>query len=130
MERHVELLAILATLWGALTMLVGLSMLLLAAGVLAEVLTARGEVALAAGVTAWMFTILGAFALIWGGAHVWTAALLRRRLSYGRVVALGLAVVNLILLPFGTALGIYALWVLLAERGRQLFEPVLPAATR
>jgi hypothetical protein len=129
-ERHVQLLGILATLWGALTMLVGLSMLLLAAGVLAEVVTARGEVALAAGVTAWMFTIVGVFALVWGGAHVWTAALLRRRRSYGRVVALALAVVNLLLLPFGTALGIYALWVLLTDGGRRLFEPVLPAATR
>jgi hypothetical protein len=129
-ERHVQLLGILATLWGALTMLVGLSMLLLAAGVLAEVVTARGEVALAAGVTAWMFTIVVVFALVWGGAHVWTAALLRRRRSYGRVVALALAVVNLLLLPFGTALGIYALWVLLTDGGRRLFEPVLPAATR
>jgi hypothetical protein len=35
-ERHVRLLRILAGLWGALAMLVGVSMLLLAAGALAE----------------------------------------------------------------------------------------------
>jgi hypothetical protein len=36
---------------------------------------------------------------------------------------LGLAVVNLLVFPFGTALGAYALWVLLTNEGRRLFEP-------
>jgi hypothetical protein len=39
------------------------------------------------------------------------------------MVMLGLAVVNLLVLPFGTALGIYAMWVLLPDAGRRLFEP-------
>ena len=30
--------------------------------------------------------------------------------------------VNLLLLPYGTALGIYTLWVLLHEKGKALFE--------
>jgi hypothetical protein len=38
------------------------------------------------------------------------------------MVALGLALVDLLILPFGTALGIYALWVLLTNEGRRLFE--------
>jgi hypothetical protein len=37
-------------------------------------------------------------------------------------MALGLAIGNLVLLPFGTALGAYACWVLLKDEGRQLFE--------
>ena len=37
--------------------------------------------------------------------------------------SLALATVNLLVLPFGTALGIYALWVLLTNEGRKLFEP-------
>jgi len=37
-------------------------------------------------------------------------------------MALGLAVGNMILLPFGTALGGYACWVLLNDEGRGLFE--------
>jgi hypothetical protein len=80
-------------------------------------------VELAAGVTAGVFAIIGAVALAWGGAHVWVAALLERRRPSGRVLALALAVVNLLVLPFGTALGIYALWVLLTNDGRRLFEP-------
>jgi hypothetical protein len=40
-------------------------------------------------------------------------------------------VANLLVLPFGTALGIYALWVMLTAEGRKLFEPQpLPSAPR
>lgn len=124
MEQHVNLLGILATLWGALAMLVGVSMLLLAAGALAELLApVANRVDLAASLTAAMFVLIGVFALVWGAAHVWAAALMRRRRPLGRVLSLALAVVNLLVLPFGTAFGAYALWVLLRDDGRRLFEP-------
>jgi len=63
-----------------------------------------------------------------GGAHTWAALLLKRRRPLGRVLSLGLAVVNLLVLPFGTAFGAYALWVLLTDEGRRLFEPANAAA--
>jgi hypothetical protein len=125
-ERHVKLLGILATLWGALAILVAVSMLLLAAGALVDVFDPAGNVGFAAGLTAGVFTVIGGFALLWGGAHLWAALLLRKRRPFGRVLMLGLGVVNLLVLPFGTALGIFALWVLLTNEGRHLFEP-LPA---
>ena len=37
------------------------------------------------------------------------------------MLAIVAASIDLILLPFGTPLGIYALWVLLNERGKALF---------
>jgi hypothetical protein len=123
-ERHVNLLSTLATLWGALAMLIGVSTLLLAAGALTELLApTANRIDLAAGVTAALFVIIGLFALVWGGAHVWAAVLLRRRRALGRVLSLALAVVNLLVLPFGTAFGAYAFWVLLRDDGRRLFEP-------
>ena len=124
MERHVNLLATLATLWGALATLVGVSMLLLSAGAFAE-LVAPGpnRVDFAAGLTAFIFVFIGVFALAWGGAHVWAAILMKRRRPLGRVLSLALAIVNLLVLPFGTALGAYAFWVLLRDEGRRLFEP-------
>jgi hypothetical protein len=123
-ERHVNLLGILATLWGALAMLVGVSMLLLAAGALAELFApVANRVDFAASLTAAMFVLIGVFALVWGGAHVWAAMLMKRRRPLGRVLSLALAVVNLLVLPFGTAFGAYALWVLLRDEGRRLFEP-------
>jgi hypothetical protein len=123
-ERHVDLLGILASLWGALAMLVGVALLLLSAGAVVPMFDpAGGAVHFAAGLTAFVFAMLGVFALLWGGAHVWASMLLRRRQPIGRMLTLALALVDLLVLPFGTALGIYALWVLLTNDGRRLFEP-------
>jgi hypothetical protein len=99
-------------------------MLLLAIGALALVGEPDAEtVSFAAGLTAAVFVSIGIFSLLWGMAHIWVATLLRRRSPLGRVVMLGLAVVNLLVFPFGTALGAYALWILLTNDGRRLFEP-------
>jgi hypothetical protein len=123
-ERHVRLLGILAGIWGALATLVGLSMLLLAVGALALVGDSDAEtVSFAAGLTAAVFVSIGVFSLLWGMAHIWVATLLRRLSPLGRAVMLGLAIVNLLVFPFGTALGAYALWILLTNEGRRLFEP-------
>ena len=131
MARHVRLLAILASLWGALATLVGCSMLLLAAGALAVRVGPDGDnVAFAAGLTAWVFASIGAGALVWGLAHIWVAIRLRRHNATGRAVMLGLAVVNLLVFPFGSALGGYALWTLLANDGRRLFEAAHAEAIR
>src|SRR5688500_20137990 len=128
MERHVHLVGILATVWGALAMLVGVSMLLLSAGAVVELLDPVGTgMGFAAGLTAAGFALIAVFALLWGGAHTWAALLLKRRRPLGRVLSLGLAVVNLLVPPFGTAFGAYALWVLLTDEGRRLFEPAPPA---
>src|SRR5262249_10355743 len=67
----------------------------------------------AAGVTAAAFTTLAIMAIVWGVIHVIVGVPLRRRLSWARLVALMLGSVDLVLLPYGTALGVYALWVLL-----------------
>ena len=127
MERHVTLLGLLAGLWGALAVVAGVSMLLLSAGAAAEVMDpSSAGVELAAGVTAGVFALIGGLALAWGGVHLYAAMLLERRRPSGRVLALALALVNLLVLPFGTALGIYALWVLLTNDGRRLFEAARP----
>ena len=55
---------------------------------------------------------------------------LRRHNATGRAVMLGLAVVNLLVFPFGSALGGYALWTLLANDGRRLFETAQAEAIR
>ena len=122
MDRHVTILGILTTIWGALAMLVGVSALLLAIGPVAILSEPVEGVGLAAGFMAAVFATTGLFALVWGGTHVWTATLIRRRQPLGRLLALGLAVINLLILPFGTAFGIYAMWVLLTNEGRRMFE--------
>jgi hypothetical protein len=129
MDRHVNFLAVLWTLWGALTILIGVSTMLLAVGALAAVLGPGGELlTTAASLIAAAFALAGGFTLLWGFAHVWAGTLVRRRVAAGRTLSLALAVVNLLVLPFGTALGGYALWILLTSDGRRLFEPVPASA--
>jgi hypothetical protein len=41
---------------------------------------------------------------------------------WGRTFVLGLSIVNLLLLPFGTALAAYSWWVLLKDETRRLFH--------
>jgi len=116
MERHVSLLGILASLWGALAAIIGVAMLLLAAGALAELLAPlEASVSFAAGLAAVGFALFGVFALVFGAAHIWAAALLRGHKPVGRILMLALAIGNLLVIPFGTALGVYALWVLLTN---------------
>ena len=42
--------------------------------------------------------------------------------TWGRTLALVMSAINLLKIPFGTALGIYGFWVLLSERGREYYE--------
>jgi len=129
MERHVSLLGILASLWGALAAIIGVAMLLLAAGALAELLAPlEASVSFAAGLAAVGFALFGVFALAFGGAHIWAAVLLRGHKPVGRILMLALAIGNLLVIPFGTALGAYALWVLLTNDAHRLFEPQLHQA--
>jgi hypothetical protein len=46
----------------------------------------------------------------------------RRHKAWARLLALMFGSVDLLLLPYGTALGVYALWVLLNEEGKALFK--------
>jgi hypothetical protein len=42
---------------------------------------------------------------------------------WARIFGIVLSVLSLMVFPFGTALGIYGLWVLLSKDGARLFEP-------
>ncbi len=53
---------------------------------------------------------------------MWASVLLQRRAASGRVLMLGLGLVNLLVFPFGTGLGAYTFWVLLTHEERELFE--------
>jgi hypothetical protein len=120
---HVDLLGVLFIVWGLLTTLVGVSTLALGVGAVALITSAnRGEGGqFAAGLTAAVFTALAVIAILWGAAHVVVGVPLRRRRPWSRIMALMLGSIDLLLLPYGTALGMYALWVLLHEDGKALF---------
>jgi hypothetical protein len=124
-KRHADFLALLYLAWGAIFALVGIAGLALMAGALIIGRTQSpiaAPSALAADVTAFAFGLLAIIALLWGVLHLAVGATLRAYRPWARLAALGLALINVVLFPFGTALGGYAGWVLLTEDGRKLFE--------
>lgn len=128
MERHVRILAVLSRLWGGLALVMGASLLSLALGAAALLRQPSNVVGTLAGVAAGSFLIVGLVAVVWGVASLWCGQLLLARSQFGRVLGLALGLVNLLVLPFGTALGAYGLWVLLTHEGRALFHAHPPAA--
>jgi hypothetical protein len=121
---HVDLIGLLFIVWGLLTVLIGVSTLMLGVGAVALLASASrsgGGGEMAAGLTAVAFTALAIIAIVWGAAHVMVGVPLRQRKPAARLLALVLGSVDLVLLPYGTALGIYTLWALLNERGKALF---------
>lgn len=126
MAAHIDFLGVLFIVWGLLTTLVGVSTLALGIGAVALITSASpsegGHVA--AGVTAALFTVLAIIAIVWGVAHVIVGVPLRAKRPWARLMGLTLGAVDLLLLPYGTALGIYTLWVLLSEQGRNVFVKV------
>jgi hypothetical protein len=120
MRPHLHLLCILQLVWGAIGVVLGTSTLLLAGGALA-IGWSSPQARVAAGITAVAFVVFALGLLIGGGANLWAGSALRRERPAGRTATLWLAVLNLFVLPFGTALGIYALWVLLHNENRGVF---------
>jgi hypothetical protein len=123
---HVDLVGVLFILWGLLTALVGLSTLALAVGAFALISATASDSGgqFAAGIVATAFTTLALIAIAWGASHVVVGVPLRRHRPWSRMLALTLGSVDLVLLPYGTALGCYTLWALLNEGGKKLFSDI------
>lgn len=121
MPSHLHLLWVLHVVWGGIGVLLGVSTLLLALGAAVVGWTTPVD-GLAAGLTALTFMICAVLLFAAGGANAWAGRALKRRQAAGRLATLALAVPNLFVLPFGTALGVYAFWVLLHNDTRVMFD--------
>lgn len=109
MRMHIEVLGWLYVVWGAFGLLTGTSLFILAFAARA-VPSAQGILALGGGL------------LVAGGAaFVATGAGVRRHRAHARFAALVLAVPTVVLVPFGSALAMYACWVLLNNDARRAF---------
>jgi len=124
MRRHVDLVGVLFLLWGGMILLLSLSLLSLGFAATAigaaESQHATGG-GLAAGLVAAGFFTLSAAGFVFGGVHLWIGTRLRGLREWARALAIVLSVVDLVLIPFGTALGAYSLWALLNSDSRPLF---------
>lgn len=120
MKPHVHLLGLLQLAWGAMGLLLAASLLLLAVGA-GAIARSAGDDAFTATFTALLFVVFAAALALGGWANAWAGRAIRQHRAAGRTGALGLSVLNLFVLPFGTALAIYTFWVLLHNDARALF---------
>ena len=122
MKPHVNLLGLLQLAWGGMGLLLSISLLLLAFGAAAIAAGSPGD-RFTPTLTSLFFVVFAVALALGGWANAWIGRGLRQHRPSARTGALALSVVNLFVLPFGTALAIYTYWVLLHHEARNLFDP-------
>jgi hypothetical protein len=121
MRVHLDVLGWLYVLVGGMGVLAGVALGLLALGTAATLAGQAGPDGGLANPVVWLL-LVAAVALLAGGAGmVLVGRAIGRRQSSGRAMAFVAATINLALLPFGTALGIYTFWALLNDEARREF---------
>jgi hypothetical protein len=133
MVNHVRILGVLHLALGGLGLLAALCLLLIFGGVTGIIGWAAGSdpeamvaipiIGIIACVVIFLVLILSVPCLIAG------YGLLQFR-PWARILTIILSVLNLFHVPFGTALGIYGIWVLLSLEGQALFGAAGPTAAR
>ena len=131
MPLHVDVLGRLHAMLGGFAAVAGVSLLVLAAGT-SGALSELSDASEAGQVGVWLLVWCGLFFIAGGLALFLTGRGLGRRRPAARVWALALAVPDLVVVPFGTALSIYAFWVLLNDEARLQFgrRPRSPQSVR
>jgi len=130
---HVDVLGYLHLVWGAFGMLTGISLAILAVGTNIAAIE-LGSVGAPQRAAVWIFVICAVTLAGFGVSMAVIGRGLQRRWGRGRVAALILAVPNLAIVPFGTALGVYTFWVLQNDDARHEFAagtagPAAPRST-
>jgi len=127
MPVHLDVLGWLHTLLGALAILAGSSLFVIALGT-RFALTQLDDSGVAGQAGVWILVGCGAVFAAGGIALMLTGRALGKRRPAARRWALILAVFDLLAVPFGTALSVYAFWVLLNDEARREFgrPPRLP----
>jgi hypothetical protein len=123
MDTHVKVLGVLYLAFSALSLLIALFLMLAigsAAGIVG--MTAdSGDAAVAIPVLGIAGTALGMMLLVLALPGLITGWGLLNYKPWARILGIVLSVINLLNIPFGTALGIYGLWVLLNKDTERLF---------
>ncbi|MBN2185054.1 MAG: hypothetical protein JW746_06965 [Candidatus Krumholzibacteriota bacterium] len=116
MEQHVTILGVLNIAWAAVEIMIALLIFVAVAGggMLSgdiEVMTVTTTVGFIISFVCLVFAVPG---LIGG------IALLKRR-EWGRILTLVIGFLRMLIIPLGTILGIYTIWVLLNDDAKKLF---------
>jgi phage shock protein PspC (stress-responsive transcriptional regulator) len=117
MEEHVKILGILYIAFSALVLVFALIVFVAVAG---GGLISGDETAIA--ITSIVATAVAGFLVLLSAPGIIGGMGLLKRQSWARILVLVLGVINLINIPFGTALGIYTIWALTHKETEALFR--------
>jgi len=129
METHVKVLGVLYLALSAFGLLAAV-FFMLAVGVAGGIVGTSADphdAAIALPIIGLAGTTLVTFLLIVSLPGLIAGIGLLKFRSWARILAIVLSVINLIHIPFGTAVGIYGLWVLLNKQTEPLFTAPRPA---
>lgn len=107
MQKHITILGVLYITFGILGVLAGLIVFVSVAG--GGIISGDRE---AMAITAIVGTVVALFLFLISAPGVIGGIGLLQRRSWARILVLILGCLNLLSIPFGTALGIYTLWAL------------------
>jgi hypothetical protein len=119
MQRHITIVAGLYIALSVLLLVVAALLVAVVSGV-APLLDVE-IVAGAAVIVAWLVALFWAVIAI---AGIVIGVSLHKRRSWARTATIVLSIVNLLNFPIGTAVGVYALWVMLNPETETLFSRV------
>ncbi len=125
MDTHVKVVGVLNIVWGAVGLLGACIVFFMLGGVagMVAVLEESPDAALVVSILSVLaVAIAGLIALLSLPCLIVGYGLLRLR-GWARVLGIVLSILHLLEIPFGTALGVYGLVVLLNERTGRLFDP-------
>ena len=117
LERHVHLLGIFWIVYSAFSLLGGVVLM-----IMARWLFGPAGVATANGAPDFLFPLVSVLAvclLIKAVAGIASGFGLLQHAAWGRILAIILAFLDIMNVPFGTALGIYSIWALLGKGADQ-----------
>lgn len=129
-RRIANHLTLLGSLWIAYSLLAvfGAVVLFLLNRTLFAELQARGQFGPPGGFLRPLFAMLGMLVLCKGVLSFIAGIGLLTKQPWARILALVMGCISLLNIPFGTALGIYTIWVLLGENGEQEYRALSSGA--
>lgn len=124
MRDHVRLLGILNIVMGCLVALIGVVIFVILGGAAGAISTQQipTDTQAALPIIALVGVCVGVFFLVLAAPSIIGGWGLLKFRPWARILVIIVSIFHLFSFPFGTALGVYGLWVLLSEEGRRIFE--------
>ena len=124
MEQHIKILGVLNIVWGAMGALGGLIVLLIFGsvfGILGTAVHHDADAAIALPIIGLVGGAIAFFLLLLSVPSIVAGIALLNFKPWSRTLAIVVSALHLLSIPFGTALGIYGLWVLFSQESLRFF---------